>query len=81
VIVCAGGCLPPSLKTLNFCAGGCFASLVCNNILCTHNTWYCNNTLSLYIFYECKLSYCNVCVMGEALLGGMMLIQMTELVK
>jgi hypothetical protein len=49
VIVCAGGCLPPSLKTLNFCAGGCFASLVCNNTLCTHSTRYCNNTLSLYI--------------------------------
>jgi hypothetical protein len=32
VIVCAGGRLPPSLKTLNFCVGGCFASLVCNNI-------------------------------------------------
>jgi hypothetical protein len=41
-------CLPHSLETLNFCAGGCFASLVCNNILCTHNTRYCNNTLSIY---------------------------------
>jgi hypothetical protein len=48
VIVCAGGCMPPSLKTLNFGAGGCFASLVCNNILCTHNTRHCNNTLSIY---------------------------------
>jgi hypothetical protein len=51
------------------------------------------NTLS--IFYECKVSYCNplplllysdyvcnVCVMGEALLGDMiMMIQMTELVE
>jgi hypothetical protein len=79
-------------KTLNFCAGGCFASLVCNNTLCTLNTRYCNNN-TLSIFYECKLSivicfrlffppmWCNVCVMGEALLGGMRLIQKTELVK
>jgi hypothetical protein len=50
------------------------------------------NTLS--IFYECKVSYCNllllilysdyvcnVCMMGEALLGDMMMIQMTELVE
>jgi hypothetical protein len=50
------------------------------------------NTLS--IFYECKVSYCNplplilysdyvcnVCVMGEALLGDMMMTQMTELVE
>jgi hypothetical protein len=55
VIVCAGGCLPPSLKTINFCAGGCFASLVCSNTLCTLTVII----LSLYIFYECKLSYCN----------------------
>jgi hypothetical protein len=48
MIVGAGGCLPPSLKTLNFCAGGCFASLVCNNTLCTLNTRYCNNPLFLY---------------------------------
>jgi hypothetical protein len=34
----AGGCLPPTLKTINFGAGGCFASLVCNNTLCTLNT-------------------------------------------
>jgi hypothetical protein len=33
-----GGCLPPTLKTINFCAGGCFASLGCNNNLCTLNT-------------------------------------------
>jgi hypothetical protein len=50
------------------------------------------NTLS--IFYEYKVSYCNllplilfpdyvcnVCVMGEALLGDMMMIQNTKLVK
>jgi hypothetical protein len=31
-----GGCWPPTLKTIYFCAGGCFASRVCNNItLCT----------------------------------------------
>jgi hypothetical protein len=49
---------------------------------------------TLYIFYECKISYCNplslilfsdyvcnVCVMGEALLDDMMMIQMTELVE
>jgi hypothetical protein len=23
--------MPPTLKTIKFCAGGCFASLVCNN--------------------------------------------------
>jgi hypothetical protein len=73
--------------------GGCFTSLFCNNNLCTHNTWYCNK-YSLYIFYECKVSYCNplllilysdyvcnVCVMGEELLGDMMMIQKTKLVK
>jgi hypothetical protein len=49
VIVGVGGCLPPSLKTLNFCAGGCFSSLVCNNTLCTLNTQYCNNNLSIYV--------------------------------
>jgi hypothetical protein len=48
VIEFVRGCLPPSLKTLNFCAGGCFASLVCNNTLCTPSTRYCNNTLSIY---------------------------------
>jgi hypothetical protein len=55
-------------------------------------TRYCNN--SLYIFHECKLSYCNplllilyfnyvcnVCMMGEALLGDKMMIQMTELAE
>jgi hypothetical protein len=48
VIACVGECLSPSLKTLIFCVGGCFASLVCNNTLCTLNTRYCNNTLSIY---------------------------------
>jgi hypothetical protein len=49
VIECAGGCLPPSLKTLNFCTGECYASLVCISTLCTPSTcWYCNNTLSIY---------------------------------
>jgi hypothetical protein len=50
------------------------------------------NTLS--IFHECKLCYCNlfslilysdyvcnVCVMGEALLGDMMMIQIIELAE
>jgi hypothetical protein len=59
VIVGVGGCLPPNLKTLIFCVGGCFGSLVCKNTLCTLNTWYCNNTLSLY-FMNVKLSYCNL---------------------
>jgi hypothetical protein len=49
---------------------------------------------TLFIFYECTLCYCNplplilssdyvcnVCVMGEALLGDMMMIQMIELVE
>jgi hypothetical protein len=56
------------------------------------NTRYCNK-YSPYIF-KCKLSYCNslplilysdyvcnVCVMGEALLGDMIMIQTTELVE
>jgi hypothetical protein len=86
------GVSPPSLKTLSFCAGGRFASLLCNNKLCTQAPGIVINTLS--IFYECILSYCNplqlilysnyvcnVCVMGEALLGDMMMIQMTELVE
>jgi hypothetical protein len=58
VIVRAGGCLSPSLKTINFCAGGCFASLVFNNILFTHSS--CTVIiLFLSIFYEIELSYCN----------------------
>jgi hypothetical protein len=82
----AGGNLVNSL------AGGCFTSLLCNNKLCTHPPDVVINTLS--IFYECKLNYCNtfplilysdcvcnVCVMGEALLGDMMKIQITELVE
>jgi hypothetical protein len=52
------------------------------------------NKYSLYILYECKLCYCNpfplilysdyvcnVCMMGEALLGDKMKIQITELVE
>jgi hypothetical protein len=52
------------------------------------------NKYSLYILYECKLCYCNpfplihysnyvcnVCLMGEALFGDMMMIQITDLVK
>jgi hypothetical protein len=34
----AEGCLPPTLKTINFGVGGCFSSLVCNNTLHTLNT-------------------------------------------
>jgi hypothetical protein len=34
----AGGCWPPTLKTMNFCAGGCFAFLGYNNNLYTRNT-------------------------------------------
>jgi hypothetical protein len=79
-------------KSVNLLVGGCFTSLLCNNKLCTHTLGVVINTLS--IFYECKLSYCNplplilysdcvcnVCVMDEALLGDMMMIQMTELVE
>jgi hypothetical protein len=79
-------------KSINLLVGGCFTSLLCNNKLCTHTTGVVINTLS--IFYECKLCYCNpfplilysdyvcnVCVMGEAPLGNMMMIQMTELVE
>jgi hypothetical protein len=79
-------------KSLNLLAGGCFTSLICNNMLCTQTPSTVINTLS--IFYGCKLSYCNlfplilyldyvcnVSVMGEALSGDMMMIQMTELVE
>jgi hypothetical protein len=77
---------------VNLLAGGCFTSMLCNNKLCTHTPGIVINTLT--IFYECKLSYCNplllilysdygcnVCVMGETLLGDMMTIQMTKLVE
>jgi hypothetical protein len=79
-------------KSVNLLVGGCFTSLICNNKLCTQTSGVVINTPS--IFYECYLCYCNpfplilysdygcnVCMMGEALLGDMMMIQMTELVK
>jgi hypothetical protein len=37
---------------------------------------YCNPSAYSYSDYVC-----NVCVMGEALLGDMMMIQMTELLE
>jgi hypothetical protein len=77
---------------VNVLVGGCFTSLVCNNMLCTQTPGIVINILP--ILYECKLSYCNplspilcsnyVCnvyVMGEMLLGDMMMIQMTEFVE
>jgi hypothetical protein len=77
---------------VNLLVGGCFTSLICNIMLCTQTPGIVINTLS--ILYECKVSYCNllslilysdyvcnVCVMGETLLGDMMMIQMIELVK
>jgi hypothetical protein len=77
---------------VNVLVGGCFTSLVCNNMLCTQTPGIVINIL--HIFYECKLSYCiplppilcsdyvcNVCVMGEMLLGNMMMIQMIKLVE
>jgi hypothetical protein len=57
------------------------------------DTWYCNKyspyilymnvnyvivILLLILYSDCE---CIVCVMGEALLGDMMMIQMTELVE
>ena len=79
-------------KSVNLLVGGCFTSLICNIMLCTQTSSIVINTLP--IFYECKLSYCNplplilcsdyvcnVCVMGEVLLGGMIMIQTTELVE
>ena len=78
-------------KSVNLLVGGCFTSLICNIMLCTLTPGIVINTLS--IFYECKLCYCNpssyshsdyvcnVCVMGEALLGDMMMIRMTKLVE
>jgi hypothetical protein len=59
----AGGCWPPTLKTILFCAGGCFASRVCNsNTLCTlkYPGIVIIIILSLSILNECKLSYCNL---------------------
>ena len=77
---------------MNLLVGGCFTSLIYNIMLYTQTPDIVINTLP--IFYECKLSYCNplplilysdyvcnVCVMGEVLLGDMMMIQMTELVE
>jgi hypothetical protein len=79
-------------KSVNLLTGGCFTSLLCNNKLCTHTPGIVLNTLSIYfmnvnyvivilplILYSNYV--CNVCVMGEALLGDMMMIQITELAK
>jgi hypothetical protein len=79
-------------KSVNFLAGGCFTSPLCNNKLCTHTPGVVINTLSIFcmnvnyvdvilplILYSDYV--CNVCVMGEALLGDMMKIQVTELVE
>jgi hypothetical protein len=79
-------------KPVNLLAGGCFTSLLCNNKLCTHTPGVVINTLSIFsmninyvivilpliLYSDCV---CNVCMMGEALLGDMMMIQMTELVE
>jgi hypothetical protein len=51
----ARGCLPPTLKTINFCAGECFSPWFVIKLYALLIPWYCNN-----IFYECKLSYCNM---------------------
>jgi hypothetical protein len=79
-------------KISNLLVGGCFSSLLCNNKLCTHTPGVVINIVST--FYECKLCYCNmfplilyfdyvcnVCVMGEALLGDMMMILIIELTE
>jgi hypothetical protein len=79
-------------KSVNLLEGGCFTSLLCNNKLCTHTPGVVINTLSIFymnvnyviiilplILYSDYV--CNVRVMGEALLGDMMKIQMTELVE
>jgi hypothetical protein len=42
---------------VNLLVGGCFTSLICNNMLCTQTPGIVINTLP--IFYKCKLSYCN----------------------
>jgi hypothetical protein len=79
-------------KSVNWLAGGCFTSLICNNNLCTQTPGVVINTLSIsymnvnYVIVILPLILysdyvCNVCVMGEALLGDMMMIQMIELVK
>jgi hypothetical protein len=53
----AGGCLPPTLKSINFCAGLPPGFVIILYALVI--PWYCNNN-TLSIFYECKLSYCNL---------------------
>jgi hypothetical protein len=58
-----GGCWTPTLKTTYFCAGGCFASRVCNNnTLCTlkYPDIVIIIIISFSILNECKLSYCNL---------------------
>jgi hypothetical protein len=89
---CLGGCVASQFKTLSLCARGRFTSCVVIITYALITPGIVINTLS--IFYEYKVSYCNplllilffdyvcnVCVMDEALLGDMMMIQKTELVK
>jgi hypothetical protein len=72
-------------KSVYLLAAGCFTSLICNNKLCTQTPGVVINTLSIsymnvnyiivilsFILYSNYV--CNVCVMGEALLGDMMKI-------
>jgi hypothetical protein len=79
-------------KSVNLLVGGCFTSLLCNNKLYTHTPGVVINTLSIFymnvnyvivilplILYSDYV--CNICVMGEALLGDMMMIQITELTE
>jgi hypothetical protein len=56
----AGGYWPPILKTMNFCAGGCFATgSVIIILYALIVPWYCNNN-TLSILDKCKLSFCNL---------------------
>jgi hypothetical protein len=36
-------------RSLNLFVGGCFASQLCNNKLCTHTTGFVINTLSIFL--------------------------------
>jgi hypothetical protein len=83
---------PSRRKNTKLIWGGCFASRWCNNKFRTQTPGYVIITLCIFLF-ECKLYYCNpfrsfstlimcnVCMMGWALLGDMMTIQITELTE
>jgi hypothetical protein len=59
--VCAGGCLPPSLKTLNFCVGGClppwyviicYALIVPSIVISTLSLYFVNVNYVIVIHFR-----------------------------